>query len=117
MARAVVSAGANYIDLADGRDFEAGISQLDESARERGVFVTSGASSLPALSSAVVDKYLHRFTDWIRFATVSPRVRGLAAIRGVFGYCGEPLPRSVVWLLRAPYLIRPASIFRVHSAC
>lgn len=73
MARAVVSAGANYIDLADGRDFEAGISELDESARERGVFVTSGASSLPALSSAVVDKYLHGFhrLDSIRHGIAS----------------------------------------------
>src|SRR5687768_12569691 len=57
VARAAIAAAANYMDLADGRDFVAGIEQLDALARERGVFVTSGASSLPALSSAVVDRY------------------------------------------------------------
>src|SRR5450830_1185214 len=53
VARAAIAANANYIDLADGRDFVAGIVELEQAARERGLLVTSGASSLPALSSAV----------------------------------------------------------------
>jgi saccharopine dehydrogenase-like NADP-dependent oxidoreductase len=96
VARAAITAGANYIDLADGRDFVAGIEQLDTLARERGVFVTSGASSLPALSSAVVDRYLARFR---RLETIlhgiasGARAPGLATMRGVFGYCGKPFLR------------------------
>jgi saccharopine dehydrogenase-like NADP-dependent oxidoreductase len=98
VARAAIAAGANYIDLADGRDFVAGIGQLDRLARERGVFVTSGASSLPALSSAVVDRYAGRFQALtsIRHGIASgARAPGLATMRGVFGYCGKPFARLV----------------------
>ena len=98
VARAAIAAGANYIDLADGRDFVAGIDQLDALARERGVFVTAGASSLPALSSAVVDRYLPRFCHLksIRHGIASgARAPGLATMRGVFGYCGKPIARLV----------------------
>jgi saccharopine dehydrogenase-like NADP-dependent oxidoreductase len=96
VARSAIAAGANYIDLADGRDFVAGIVDLDALARERGVFVTSGASSLPGLSSAVVDRYKGRFS---RLTTIShgigsgARAPGLATMRGVFGYCGKPFLR------------------------
>jgi saccharopine dehydrogenase-like NADP-dependent oxidoreductase len=98
VARAAIAAGANYIDLADGREFVAGIGQLDAQARERGVLVTSGASSLPALSSAVVDRYLPRFRQLhvIRAGIASgARAPGLATMRGVFGYCGKPFSRLV----------------------
>lgn len=96
VARAAIAAGANYIDLADGRDFVAGIQALDDAARARGVFVTSGASSLPALSSAVVDRYRPRFS---RLSAIShgigsgARAPGLATMRGVFGYCGKSFLR------------------------
>lgn len=96
VARAAISAGANYIDLADGRDFVAGIEQLNTLACDQGVFVTSGASSLPALSSAVVDRYLGRFQrlESIRHGIGSgARAPGLATMRGVFGYCGKPFLR------------------------
>lgn len=91
-ALAAISARANYIDLADGRNFVAGIGQLDGLAREGGVLVTSGASSLPALSSAVVDRYVSRFSQLqsIRLGIGSgARAPGLATLRGVFGYCGK----------------------------
>ncbi|MEO7497434.1 MAG: saccharopine dehydrogenase NADP-binding domain-containing protein [Massilia sp.] len=96
VARAAITAGANYIDLADGRDFVAGIGELDALARERGVFVTSGASSLPALSSAVVDRYLGRFQrlEIVRSGIGSgARAPGLATMRGVFSDCGKPFMR------------------------
>jgi saccharopine dehydrogenase-like NADP-dependent oxidoreductase len=98
VARAAIAAGANYVDLADGRDFVAGIGQLDALARKRGVLVTSGASSLPALSSAVVDRYLPRFVrlDAIRHGISSGgRAPGLATMNGVFSYCGKPFMRPV----------------------
>jgi saccharopine dehydrogenase-like NADP-dependent oxidoreductase len=102
VAHAAIAAGANYVDLADGRDFVAGISELDQSARHRGVLVTSGASSLPALSSAVVDRYFSRFCrlDSIRHGIGSgARAPGLATMQGVFGYCGKPFTRLTggVW--------------------
>ena len=98
VARAAIAAGANYIDLADGRDFVAGIGQLDALARQRGLLVTSGASSLPALSSAVVDRYLPRFRQLlsIRHGIASgARAPGVATMRGVFSYCGKPFLRPL----------------------
>ena len=98
VARAAIEAGANYIDLADGRDFVAGIASLDDLARQRGVFVTSGASSLPALSSAVVDRYLPRFRQLasIRHGIASgARAPGIATMAGIFSYCGKPFQRLV----------------------
>jgi hypothetical protein len=96
VARACIEAGANYIDIADGRDFVAGIGALDGAARARGVLVTSGASSLPALSSAVVDRYAPEFgkLESIRIGIGSgARSPGLATLRGIFGYCGKPFAR------------------------
>ena len=96
VARAAIEAGANYLDLADGRAFVAGITALDAAARERGVFVTSGASSLPALSSAVLDRYAPRFKQLvsIRHGIASgARAPGMATMRGVFSYCGKPFER------------------------
>lgn len=98
VARAAIQAGCNYIDLADGRNFVVGIGELDDLARQQEVLVTSGASSLPALSSAVVDRYLPRFSrlDSIRHGIGSgARAPGLATMRGVFGYCGKPFPSLI----------------------
>ena len=96
VARAAIEAGCHYIDLADGREFVAGIDSLDELARAAGVVVISGASSVPALSSAVVDRYLPRFArlDSIRIGISSgARAPGLATVKGVFSYGGKPLRR------------------------
>jgi saccharopine dehydrogenase-like NADP-dependent oxidoreductase len=92
--RACISAGCHYIDLADGRQFVAGIGALDSAAKERGLVVTSGASSVPALSSAVVDRYLPDFErlESIRIGISSgARAPGLATVRGVFSYAGKPV--------------------------
>jgi saccharopine dehydrogenase-like NADP-dependent oxidoreductase len=94
VARAAIGAGCNYIDLADGRQFVAGIGALDAAARARGVTVVSGASSVPALSSAVVDRHLPDFgrLDSIRIGISSgARAPGLATVRGVFSYAGRPI--------------------------
>ncbi len=96
VARAAIAAGVHYIDLADGRDFVDGITQLNAQAAEAGVLVTSGASSLPALSSAVVDRYAARFgrLETIRIGIASgARAPGLATMRGVLGYAGKAFTR------------------------
>jgi saccharopine dehydrogenase-like NADP-dependent oxidoreductase len=94
--RAAISAGCHYVDLADGRRFVAGIAELDADARRHGVCVISGASSLPALSSAVVARYSPRFGDLasIRIGISSgARTPGLATVSGIFGYAGKPFTR------------------------
>lgn len=93
VARAAIQAGCHYIDLADGRQFVAGIAALDAVARKRGVSVISGASSIPALSSAAVDRYQPRFArlESIELAISSgARAPGLATVQGIFGYVGRP---------------------------
>jgi hypothetical protein len=57
LARACILAGAHYIDLADARAFVAGITSLDAEARRADVLVVAGASTVPALSAAVLDAY------------------------------------------------------------
>lgn len=51
---ACITAGVHYVDIADSRDFVCGINALDTAARNAGVVVLSGASSVPALSGAVI---------------------------------------------------------------
>lgn len=93
VAQACIAAGCHYFDLADGRDFVAGITRLDAAARAAQLAVISGVSSLPALSAAVVDQYLGEFSrlDGIRIGISSGGlVPGPATIRAIFGYCGKP---------------------------
>ena len=102
VATAAIQAGCNYIDLADGHEFVTGITSLDAAARERGVTVVSGASSVPALSSAVIDRYLSQFVrlDSIEFGISSGgRAPGLATVKGVFSYGGKPFKewRNGAW--------------------
>jgi saccharopine dehydrogenase-like NADP-dependent oxidoreductase len=96
VAAAAILAGCHYLDLADGRAFVSGIKALDAAARAAKVTVVSGASSVPALSAAVVDRYLPAFSrlDAIRAGISSgARAPGLATVQGVFGYCGQPIRR------------------------
>jgi hypothetical protein len=128
VAMAAIAAGCHYIDLADGRDFVAGIETLDGAARERGVTVVSGASSVPALSSAVIDRYLPRFKrlDSIEFGISSGgRAPGLATVRGVFSYGGKPFQelrdgtwRTIYgWLDLRKHLFPPPLGARWVSSC
>lgn len=52
---ACIGAGIHYLDLSDGRAFVNQISLLDQQAKQAGICVISGASTLPALSTAVTD--------------------------------------------------------------
>lgn len=94
VAQSCIEAGAHYVDLADGREFVAGIAALDEAARAVGVLVISGASTLPALSSAVIDEYLGEFSRLdsidISIAPGQRTPRGLATMQAVLCYCGKP---------------------------
>jgi len=94
VARAAIAARCHYIDLADGRQFVPGISALSALASEAGLTVISGASSVPALSSAVIERYLPRFRrlESIQIGISSgARAPGLATVRGVFSYGGKPI--------------------------
>src|SRR6185436_4899352 len=59
--QACIEQGCHYIDLGDGREYVAGISQLHERAKARGVFVCVGASTTPAVTSAAVAELRSHF--------------------------------------------------------
>ena len=94
VARACIESGSHYIDLADGREFVAGFSSLHEQAQRRGVLLVSGASTLPGLSSAVIDHLKDRF-DAIHaikmsIAPAHQTPRGAGTAKAVLSYCGRP---------------------------
>lgn len=100
VAAACIAAKAHYIDLADGRAFVAGITALDETAAQAGVLVTSGASSVPALSCAAADSLAATLQQVTRIDIgISPgnrTDRGLSTVAAILGYCGKPLPGGAI---------------------
>jgi hypothetical protein len=95
VARACIVAGVHYLDLADARAFVTGIAVLDAEARGAGVLVVSGASTVPAVSAAVLDAHATQFgrLDTVD-TTISPANSfdpGIATTRSILGTLGRPL--------------------------
>jgi saccharopine dehydrogenase-like NADP-dependent oxidoreductase len=96
VALAVAAAGAHYIDLADGRRFVCDFPQaVDAAFRQHGRLAVTGASTVPALSSAVID-YLT--AGWRSIGTIDFSIapaqtapRGVATMAAVLSYCGAPI--------------------------
>ncbi len=93
VAEACIAQGCHYIDLSDGRDFVGGISKLDQKAKTRGVMVVSGASSVPCLTSALVDHYIQKFKILEKLdygiTTAQKANRGLATTAAILSYTGR----------------------------
>ena len=98
LAETCINLGIHYLDLADGRDFVRNVCALDEPALKHNVLVVSGASTLPALSSAVIENLATAFLEIeeidIGIAPGISQPRGLATIQSVLGYVGRSIP---VW--------------------
>jgi saccharopine dehydrogenase-like NADP-dependent oxidoreductase len=95
VALASMACNANYIDIADGRAFVAGfVSAVGPAAEAAGRFAVTGASTLPALSSAVVDFLKQPFESLgsigIVIAPGQHAPRGAATMAAVLGYAGRP---------------------------
>ena len=95
VAGACIDVGSHYIDLADGRDFVCDIGSLDEEARRADLLLVSGASTLPAISSAVVDDLREKFSTIESIGTsIAPAhktPRGEGTVAAVLSYCGRPI--------------------------
>jgi len=95
VAETCIAHGVHYIDLADGREFVTGITALDAKAKAAGVAVISGASTVPGLSSAVIEHFKHEFSEIDELIYgISPgqkAERGLATTQGILTYVGKPL--------------------------
>ena len=99
VAEDCIKAGVHYIDLADGRDFVRDITSLNDKAKAFNVLVVSGASTVPGLSSAVLEKYKSEFSviDSLIFgiAPGAKAPRGLATTKAILSYVGKPLKTFV----------------------
>jgi saccharopine dehydrogenase-like NADP-dependent oxidoreductase len=98
VALACMACNAHYIDIADGRDFVSGfVGAVGPAAKAAGRFAITGASTLPALSSAVVDSLKHSLAHLSAIDTViapgQHAPRGAATVAAVLGYAGQ----SFLW--------------------
>ena len=95
VAEACIAAGAAYLDLADARDFVCNIGELDAAARAGNVAVIAGASSVPALSGAVVRELSRGMTHVsaieIAISASSRAAAGPAVAAAILGNVGQPL--------------------------
>jgi hypothetical protein len=101
VAQACIEAGVHCIDLADSHRFVAGIAQLDGAARAKGVAVISGASTVPALSGAVVrESGLAPTSIRIGLSPGNRAPRGSSVVQAILSQAGKPLPmlRGSRWI-------------------
>jgi saccharopine dehydrogenase-like NADP-dependent oxidoreductase len=101
VAVAALACRAHYIDLADGREFVLGFADaVDALARQTGKAAITGASTLPALSSAVIDALRPAFSSIQEIHTIiapgQHAPRGVATVSAVLSYAGQPFR----WLKR-----------------
>ncbi|MGA8498783.1 MAG: saccharopine dehydrogenase NADP-binding domain-containing protein [Xanthobacteraceae bacterium] len=93
IAETCIASAVPYIDLADGRDFVTGITTLDAAAKKQNVAVISGASTVPALTCAVIENLTPRLPE-IYSLTIRYRARPESRARtcnhaGYLGLCGQ----------------------------
>jgi hypothetical protein len=90
--------GANYLDLADGSDFVAGIAAFDTQAKAAERYVLSGVSSFPVLTAAAVRRLSAGMAaiKAIRGGIAPSPFAGVGenVIRAIAGYSGQPIRRK-----------------------
>jgi len=107
VAQACIRNHCHYIDLADAREFVAGIGTLDAAARAANVLIISGASSVPCLTSAIIDEYQNQFqalgsVDYA-ITTAQQTNRGLATTQAVLSYAGKPFTTLIDGTMKTIY--------------
>lgn len=96
LVEAAIEARVDYADLSDGRDWVVGFAErFNARAKEAGVRLVSGASSIPALSHAVLDRLTQ---GWDRIDEISIGIfpgnrapRGLSVVEAILSYAGKPV--------------------------
>lgn len=119
LAEFCVANRIHYLDLADDGAFVAGIAALDDAARAAGVFVISGASTVPAISSAAVQMLSRAMTDIRAIDTAilpgNRAPRGQSLVHAILLQAGMPLRlwrggwvEARGWTERQAYEIAPS---------
>lgn len=92
---ACIAADIDYLDLADARDFVCDIAQLDAAAKAANVAVISGASSVPALSGAVLAQLTPDFTKVtaidMAISASNRATAGPSVSAAILSYVGRPV--------------------------
>ncbi|MEP1443617.1 MAG: DUF4166 domain-containing protein [Hyphomicrobiales bacterium] len=94
LAETAVEQGVHYLDFSDNAEFCAGIDELDEKARQAGVCVLSGLSTVPALSSAAVTALVNGETPTLIDSAILPgnkSPRGVAVMASILNQTGQPI--------------------------
>ena len=93
LIEACIAAGIDYLDLADGSDFVAGVPAYNAAAKAAGRYVLSGVSSFPVLTAAVVRRLAR---DMARVRGIRGGIApspyagvGLNVIRAIAAYAGQ----------------------------
>ncbi len=92
---AAIEAGIHYVDLADGRAFVRDVVKFNQPALAKNIAVIVGASTIPALSHAVIDALTH---GWLQYDHLTVGIfpgnrapRGLAVVQSILQYVGKPV--------------------------
>lgn len=95
VAEACAGAGIHYVDLADARAYVEGFARLNRRAQQHNCLVVTGASSVPAVSAALVEMLLPEFDRVNEIHTcISPgnqNSRGEATVRAILSYTGSAI--------------------------
>ena len=93
LIEAAIGARCHYVDLSDSRAFVAGIAKFDSAARAVGISLTSGASSTPGLTHAVLDQITSAWltVDSIDIAIVpgNRTPKGRSVVAGILSWVGH----------------------------
>lgn len=95
LVTACIAAGIDYCDLADARDFVAAIGRHDAAAKAAGLAIIAGASSVPALSGAVVRQLAASIDRPVAIemaiSASSKAAAGESVARAILGGVGKPM--------------------------
>ena len=96
LPRGCAAAGIHCVDIADNRRHVGAIGELHSLARDSDALIVSGASTVPALSTAVVDELSRGLSRLLSIDVgISPghrAPRGLATVQSILSYCGLRIP-------------------------
>lgn len=116
-----IAHGCHYLDLSDSATFTKGIAALNAEAKAAGVFTLSGASSVPGLSSSIVEDLIEGLEeiDLIDIAILpgNRAPRGMSVIKSIVSGVGRPYQvwrdnawqTAIGWTDRKLYQLEPGS--------
>ena len=96
LPRSCAGRGIHYVDISDARARAADIVSLDAAARVEHAAVITGASTVPAFTTAIVDELAPNPREIVSIDVgVAPghlAPRGVATVSAILSYCGKEIP-------------------------